>query len=255
MFPRHTDPLVMGEEELKAYTCTDSPENALKSLQAIKQCYLLAKARLTSAIVSAETLLRHVGSYPEFAALDANTKAIMLQPINDTFKICADSKMKLEKISFILPKIDAAEEILKGMIATLNTSKESKPSIYRDSPLISVQTKAIQELEALRKMQKYALFFKYYGTDNNKALRIACTETEGVILKKLANIYRLGLINLDPNQQAGEAKKNAFHIAAEKGGKDLYDLLATQFNFADQNLTDSEGKTPLQYLATATLTP
>jgi hypothetical protein len=88
-------------------------------------------------------------------------------------------------------------------------------------------------------------FSAFDDGDYNKALRRASTVNSDIALSIInAMVKYKETLQLNPNEQAGKQKKNAFHYAAIAGGG-LYDkLLDIQ---PDEGCKDSDGQTPEYY--------
>jgi hypothetical protein len=133
--------------------------------------------------------------------------------------------------------------------------KTQSPSLASDSPVLSPRTNIIKSLTPFRTNTKTTAFFKAFDANNyNQALRTACTSTlqDALLIVEIllkAHIVNPKLLNLNPNETAGEFKRNAFHLAASKGGQAMYDLLSKYV--VDQQVEDHDKKPPKAYLASS----
>ena len=122
------------------------------------------------------------------------------------------------------------------------------PLLCLDSPLVSPLARVILYLEPFNNPNTSLFFNALRAKEYNRALRIACTSNSSVGLSIIRVLCEhKDLLRLNPNQAAGETQRNAFHYAATKGRKDIYDLLCS--SFTDEGALDKEGNPPRHYLS------
>ena len=106
----------------------------------------------------------------------------------------------------------------------------------------------MRSLEPFNNQNTSIFFNAFRAKEYNRALRIACTSNSSIglsIIRVLCD--HKDLLELKPNQAAGETQRNAFHHAATKGGREIYDLLCS--SFTDEDALDKEGNPPRHYLS------